>query len=322
MSEVVAQQSVILSICIPAYNKPKELQRLLTSISRQYSPQVEIVIGDDGNAEDTKKILSAFTHMSIVHIVNSPRKGYSRNLLAVSRKATGKYVWWAGDDDELEQGAVAHVLSVLEKEPAIMWVNVRSSIRTEPYGKNVLEGYMDSVDDVLEKVGPLLTFLSSIIFQKEMLSDVSAQELIDFEDSSFVNFIIVMRIMLTHGPLYYIAKPCVIAHWTLPGDSSWHKTFQMFGVEFLDIMNYFRSSISLRAYRAITGSMFSFFWKALLIERARVGISLYPVIIPLVKRYWSYPDVLIAVPLFLLPRFIIKVLYRAYCAAGFPGVIS
>lgn len=322
MPELITEKSVVLSICIPTYNRPNELRRLLRSIALQYVQGVQVLVGDDGDSLVTKRILHEFSGMHITHIENTSRKGFSGNLLSVSEYASGEYVWWVGDDDELEDGALSCILEIIAKDtPGILWANVRSSSKKKPYGRRKNSGYVRTSNEALEQVGPLLAFISSIIFRKNTFLQIDTSEIDSHRDSIFINFFLALHIILANGPLYYVARPCIIVHWTAPGDS-WHDTFQTYGVDFLGIINYFKKEFSLRAYRSIVGEMFSFCWKALLVERARTDYSLYPIIIPMIQRYWSYPDIVIAVPLFLLPRFVIKILYRVYCAVASPGVAS
>ncbi|MCE9643416.1 MAG: glycosyltransferase [Candidatus Andersenbacteria bacterium] len=312
MGNVPEEQSVVLSICIPTYNRPNQLRRLLQSIRAQYDNRIEVVIGDDGNAEDTKKVLQEFSDIRIVYFINEPRKGFAQNLLAVSWKAVGEYIWWISDDDQVAEGALGRVFEHLKMHPPILWVNAESGINPGgEFKKNATDGYLPSKDAGLEEIGTLLTFISSIIFQKEKLLALNQDELRQFEHSSFVNFAIVAMIMLTCGPIYCIAKPCVIAHWDFASDP-WKNKFRTFGIDFLDVMNHFKDRFSSRAYRAIVGSMFSFSWRVALGERFRSGNSLHQFMMPMIRRYWSYPEILLAVPLFLMPRFGIVLLYRLY----------
>ena len=312
MSDVPKEQSVVLSICIPTYNRPKQLRRLLQSIRDQYDDRIEVVIGDDGNAEDTKKVLQEFSDIRIVYFINQPRKGFAQNLLAVSWKAAGEYIWWVSDDDQVAEGALGRVFEHLKMRPSILWVNAESGINSDgKFKKNAIDGYLSSKDAGLEEIGTLLTFISSIIFQKEKLLALDQKELQQFEHSSFVNFAIVAMIMIANEPIYCIAKPCIIAHWDFASDP-WKNKFQTFGIEFMDVMNHFEDRFSSRAYRTIIGSMFSFSWRVALGERFRSGNSLHQFIMPMIQRYWSYPEIVLAVPLFLMPRFIIVLLYRLY----------
>ena len=52
----------ILSICIPTYNRPKELERLLYSIDSRRGKQIEIVIGENKSSkrEEIKKVVESY----------------------------------------------------------------------------------------------------------------------------------------------------------------------------------------------------------------------------------------------------------------------
>ena len=51
------KNKVILSICIPVYNRIKLFKKLLSSINTQHPDLIEIIVIDDGSTENIKSIL-------------------------------------------------------------------------------------------------------------------------------------------------------------------------------------------------------------------------------------------------------------------------
>ena len=95
---------VLLSICIPSYNRVEQLLKLLSSIDCN-SGDIEIVIAEDcsPNRDQITKIVSIFQHSSSYRVklfLNDFNLGYDANLRNLVELACGQYVMFMGDDDE------------------------------------------------------------------------------------------------------------------------------------------------------------------------------------------------------------------------------
>lgn len=105
--------NIFVSICIPSYNRPKELLRLLRTID--CDPQeVQIVICEDHAPKrlDVRKNVDAYKKESVYqvkYIENEVNKGYDWNIRDFITCAEGEYIIYMGDDD----GFVPHALDKL-----------------------------------------------------------------------------------------------------------------------------------------------------------------------------------------------------------------
>lgn len=116
-----------ISICIPSYNRPKELVRLLRSIDIQENEEVEIVICEDKSLkrEETRKEVSTFkekTEYTVVYKENETNLGYDRILQELIRSASGEWIIFMGDDDEFVPGALDKLITFLKKHDDIGYV--------------------------------------------------------------------------------------------------------------------------------------------------------------------------------------------------------
>ncbi len=106
-------RSRLLSFCIPRATAPVSPRQLLTSIAAQSTPEIEVVISDDGSTDDTAAVVESFRDRpSAVGL----RAGRSRHCATTGISCTpspgaGEYCWLFGDDDRLEPGALAAVLA-------------------------------------------------------------------------------------------------------------------------------------------------------------------------------------------------------------------
>lgn len=95
----------IVTICIPSYNRPAELLRLLQSIdARSHEDDIEIVICEDKSPkrEEIRNAVTGFINSSsydIRYIENTENYGYDKNLRTLISYANGEYIIFMGDDD-------------------------------------------------------------------------------------------------------------------------------------------------------------------------------------------------------------------------------
>ncbi|MGL5035683.1 MAG: glycosyltransferase family 2 protein [Microcystaceae cyanobacterium] len=108
----------ILSICIPAYNRPLWLRRALETIADSNFSQVEVVITDDSDdqtaEEIAKEVLKNWSGKWCYEFHES-RLGMAENWNRAISLATGEYVMVLHDDDFLLSGGLAKLLQAIER---------------------------------------------------------------------------------------------------------------------------------------------------------------------------------------------------------------
>ena len=92
-----------LSIIIPAYNAGKTIARTLESISDLLSPEIEIIVVDDGSTDETSEAIKPFVSRFLQ--LQSIRQNHSG--VSVARNtgisyAQGKYIWFVDADDVVD----------------------------------------------------------------------------------------------------------------------------------------------------------------------------------------------------------------------------
>lgn len=119
----------LISICVPTYNGEKVLPETLDSILAQIRDGVEVVVCDDGSSDRTLEIAQRYesSHHQVKVFQNTCNLGMDRNFAQSAQHSTGKYVWFSGQDDIFEPGAIAKVLQVLEQHPdlGMIYLNYR-----------------------------------------------------------------------------------------------------------------------------------------------------------------------------------------------------
>lgn len=112
--------SPLLSICIPAYNRPEWLKRAITSITAvnpQFSQEVEIIVSDDSSDATcgliAEELLDYWTGKA-KYQANSPRLGMAENWNQAIKLASGEYIVVLHDDDFLLPGGVENLIKTLK----------------------------------------------------------------------------------------------------------------------------------------------------------------------------------------------------------------
>jgi len=108
---------VLISVCIPTFNRPKSLLNCLNSLVLQTNKNFEVCISDNCSDKDIKKLIKPFRKkLKIKFNKNKKNLGFALNLLKVSNMATGKFVWFLGDDDLLVKDGIEKLEIIIKKK--------------------------------------------------------------------------------------------------------------------------------------------------------------------------------------------------------------
>ena len=128
---------MILSICIPTYNRAEQLKNNLTSICEQiHTDDVEIIVSDNASTDTTESVVRELQahYPYIRYNRNKQNIGLDKNLLVSIENAHGQYCWYCSDDDRILRGTVAIILENLVRcKPLLMYLNFAGYLEHEPY---------------------------------------------------------------------------------------------------------------------------------------------------------------------------------------------
>ncbi len=121
-------RNIKLTIGMPTHNGSQTIRITLDSIVRQLAPAVEIVISDNASVDNTAEIVREYQGRFpiIRYFNNNSNIGFDKNVDAVVRRAEGNFVWLFADDDFMQENAISHVLSIIEKYPDVAEIFVDS----------------------------------------------------------------------------------------------------------------------------------------------------------------------------------------------------
>lgn len=130
-----------LSICIPSYNRPKTLERLLKSIDSKFHDDIQIVICEDKSPKrhEINKVVKQYAASSfynVKYIENENNLGFDKNWKELSLQAEGEFLLYMGDDDGFISGALDTYIEWLKSHSQYCYI-LRSYVRK--YDKDKIE---------------------------------------------------------------------------------------------------------------------------------------------------------------------------------------
>jgi abequosyltransferase len=177
--------SLVLSICIPTFNRGAYLICLLDSLFSQDSEnEVEVIISDNASTDTTKEIVLGYQkrHPNIHYFQWDRNMGADMNYLKVVELAHGEYCWFMGSDDALKPRALERVQKELKSACDIYLCNrVECDIHLNPLKERLwlsnrigdrefrLSEKAEQIEyfRASQSLGALFSYLSSMIFRRE-----------------------------------------------------------------------------------------------------------------------------------------------------------
>lgn len=169
--------NVLLTIAIPTYNRGHLLlERIKNSVSMLYDAEIEIVISRHGEQYDAEyaqaaRVLDARFKYDDYH-GTYPR--YTLNWIHAVEMASGKYIMFVSDEDDVIIDALEHYLKLLSTTENLNLVRPRSNfqasyIRERRYGTQGIEAFK------AEFLGQ--NYLSGLTFDREALLQADLYQL-------------------------------------------------------------------------------------------------------------------------------------------------
>ena len=207
----------VISVCIPSYNRPTELVRLLKSIDLQ-GPEIEVVICEDKSPARKKiresvKDFQKNSSLNINYYENSKNLGYDSNIREVSQKASGEFIIYMGDDDQFVPGALAKVMTFLNEHPELGYVLkshlfVHKNNKVEKFRYYDKTCFFDPGAETLVKLFRKSVFISGFIINRKAIQN---HMLSDFNGTLLMQLYFLAEVALKY-PCAYFDEPLTLQH--------------------------------------------------------------------------------------------------------------
>ena len=103
-----------VSVALASCNGEKYIGRQIESILRNLSSTDELIVSDDGSADETLRVVESFRDQRI-KVVKGPGLGVKKNFENAIRNCTGKYIFLSDQDDVWMDGKVEAVLDAFHE---------------------------------------------------------------------------------------------------------------------------------------------------------------------------------------------------------------
>ncbi len=104
------------SVCMATYNGEKYLKEQIESILANLKQEDELLVSDDGSADDTWEILCQYRKKDPrIRLLHGPGTGVIANFESVVRRAGGDILFLADQDDVWEPDKIDRVLACFQK---------------------------------------------------------------------------------------------------------------------------------------------------------------------------------------------------------------
>lgn len=246
-----------LSICIPTYNFGEFIGATLASIADQHTDGLEVVVVDGGSTDCTPEVVRSFEERlpGMRYIRLAARGGIDRDMAHAVAVATGNYCWLMSSDDVLCPGAVGAALTAFGAGGDILLCNrtecdihlqpwrtrywLRKSIGSRSYifrDGNDFQAYFRDA----RSLGALFSYMSSIIFRRELWHEVAYDGSLD--DTNYAHVYRLFTMLRQGARLVYMRDPLVLCR----GDND---SFAVGGLAK-------RIAIDLNGYKRISDQLF------------------------------------------------------------------
>jgi glycosyltransferase involved in cell wall biosynthesis len=264
-------ETPLLTIAVPTYNRAQYLDQLLSKILEQISDdaRVELIVSDNASPDSTFEVVSGYLNRgaAIRYIRNETNVGADRNILQCYEQASGKYVWILSDDDLIEPGTVQRVMNALSSgkyDLVFIWCysfdgDYRGPKRFDP--KADLE--FERAEDLAQHVHVFFTFISAVVINKERNSSTSHQSFDSLLDTGLVQLGPFYTALNLHRRSLLIRDPLIAAR----GNSNvGYALYRVFGPTLTEIT---RTWIKKRAiqHAIINGTIRRFFPQWIMMSR-------------------------------------------------------
>ena len=106
---------IVLSICIPTYNRGKALVKNLNHLTSFKSDEIEIVVSDNCSQDDTEARIKKIKDPRIKYFRNKTNLGFDRNLLKCCERANGMYYFFLSDEDIIDFKTLSWIIEFIKK---------------------------------------------------------------------------------------------------------------------------------------------------------------------------------------------------------------
>jgi abequosyltransferase len=283
--------AVIISVCIPAFNRASVLPSLLDSILGQTFGDYEVLICED-NSPQREMIRAVARHYQSLHpgriryVENEMNLGYDGNLRQLIERAAGDYCLFMGNDDLMCPDTLQVVASALQRHPNI-GVLVRSYQSFDGDPQNIVQTFRYFAEERFFPAGPdtiVTAYRRSVVIPGMVIHRNAARRFAtsEFDGTLLYQLYVVANVLVEMNALFVPEILVLYRNGGLPDfgnsesergkfvpqDQTIESSLQ-FMRGMLDIASAVERSRGVPIYRGVVGDIANYSYPVLAIQRCR-----------------------------------------------------
>lgn len=300
----------LLSICIPTYNRYRDLELSLKSIIRQdkflKTNSIEIIVCDNHSTDKTKEIALKFCERypdKIFYYQNSSNIGPAKNLEKCLSYGTGIYLKISNDTNIYIDGALDYIIDLVKdnaKTPTTLFF--ANSVLKSEKNKSI-----DNLDEFIRNVSFYSTWIVGFGIYRSKLKKIKSFKVV--ETSNLINDILFQdiigseKVIICNREIITINNPKV--------KSGYYNFYEVFIDHYLRILKLYKSKGFIRArtlflekHRLFIQHIIPFSIAIFVTKKALFGTKNWLKII--FTNFVFHPVLYLGIPLFIVKRIIKK----------------
>jgi glycosyltransferase involved in cell wall biosynthesis len=217
---------MLISVCIPQYNRSKYLLAVLESIRVQDYPEVEVIISDDCSTDDSLVVIPKYiaevqgtTHVRFNYLRQPRNLGYDGNLRAALDAGQGEYLFMLGNDDALPDKNTLSSLAVILAQlnyPDVAFTNFHPFGKpTEVQRRARTTAVIGSGPEVALKIFRSFSFVGGVVMKRAAFKQHNTSK---HDGSVYVQIYLAARTVAAGGSVAAISESMVAKDVSFPGE--------------------------------------------------------------------------------------------------------
>lgn len=148
LNKIIKNQEPLVTVGVPSYKRPDLLQAALNSLKDQTYKEIKIIVGINGNKNDTEKYKTIRDNfkddLNIEFHFHNKNIGSINNFLYLLNICNSKYFMWLADDDRISPNLIESSLSILDKNyDAVTVMPLWELVHSENKKKKIIPSFFD-----------------------------------------------------------------------------------------------------------------------------------------------------------------------------------
>ncbi len=106
---------MLVSVIIPYFKDEKNISKSISSVLNQSYKNIEIIIIDDENSKNSKKILNKLKHKKIKILYTKKNLGVAKARNLGIKRSKGKFIAFLDSDDSWKKNKIYYQLKIMKK---------------------------------------------------------------------------------------------------------------------------------------------------------------------------------------------------------------